>query len=149
MPFLSHMMDKLFFAVILCTGTVFSEQNSTCTEALQELLANLSTKFNNSDNSLALQGKQRPDIVEICSTRNFSIELWRAIKSPNAKIPDDFGTREYFSKFQNCDRPNPDLLWKHGHSSRASVDPLNLNLSDSWLKQEINPPRSLQRLQLL
>ena len=88
---------------------------------------------NNSTNSAALNSftlQQPPlptslppttldDIIAACGTDYFNVELWRAIQSPNR--PSGFGTWEYFSQFQNCENPNPDLLWKHGSSIQESL----------------------------
>ena len=116
-----------------CCGSLLSsaretEAGSGCTSSLQDLLSALTARYNQSFNSLSLVGlhrRRQEDIVSRCGTRNFSVELWRAIKSPSIKAPEDFGTRAYFSKFQNCDSPNPDLLWKHGDSIRIRLGNTN------------------------
>ena len=114
-------MEKVCLLVLLA-GSAISVENSACTPSLQNLLSTLTPHYNQTVNSLGLRGVRRQDMVDICGTHNFSVELWRAIQSPSTNAPEDFGTREYFSKFQNCDSPNPDLLWKHGDSIRISIE---------------------------
>jgi hypothetical protein len=102
-----------------------SEEKETsglsCSEALHQFLANLSRTYNSEDNSLTVEGGGAQDFPALCGTHHYSLELWRAITVPGAALPPDFGTRDYFSKYQNCDNPNPDLLWKHGDSVKAAV----------------------------
>ena len=101
-----------------------SNDRMTCSEALHSFLSNLSRTYSSEDNSLVVQGsplEEDDDFPAVCGTDTYSLELWRAITVPGASLPPDFGTREYFSKYQNCDNPNPDLLWKHGDSVRATV----------------------------
>ena len=129
-------MEKIYIILALLTGSVLS-QNITCNQSLLELVANLTPEYKGEDNSLILNGFFTQDILQSCLTRNFSVELWRTINPANSKVPADFGSREYFSKFQNCDSPNPDLLWKHGDSVHASVNKDNLEISDTWQNQPI------------
>jgi hypothetical protein len=109
----------------------------SCSEALSNFLGNLSRLYSSEENSLAVQGPEEYDFPAVCGTDRYSIELWRAIAEPASALPEDFGTKEYFSKYQNCDNPNPDLLWKHGDSIKASVGGLvssgqNLRLKGLW-----------------
>jgi len=134
----SRMGERVVFTLLLLTGTVCSVENLSCTTQLQLLLANTTKDYRPEDNSLNLEWEERQEIVQACGTSNFSVELWRAIKFPSAKVPQDFGTREYFSKFQNCDSPNPDLLWKHGDSIHATVnDAAGREINTSWLMEKI------------
>ena len=142
-------MEKIVITLVVLTGSVLSIENTTCTLELQELLSNLSTYYDRGDNSLTLHWTENNDIQSICGTRNFSIELWRAIKAPNSNVPVDFGTREYFSKFQNCDSPNPDLLWLHGDSIHASVDKEDLRIFDSWQDEKIRFYHVVERQYML
>ena len=59
--------------------------------------------------------------AQSCDTDEFSVELWQAIRGPGARRPKDFGTQVYFNRYQNCDMPDPDLMWKHGKSKRIRV----------------------------
>lgn len=93
----------------------------SCSEALHHFLGNLSWTYHSEEHSLAVQGPPDDDFPVVCGTDHYSIELWRAITVPGSVQPADFGTKEYFSMYQNCDNPNIDLLWKHGDSIRASV----------------------------
>ena len=129
-------MKKIYIILALLTGSVLSD-DINCTQSLLELVANLTPEYKGEDNSLTLNGFFTQDVLQSCSTRNFSVELWRTINPPNAQVPEDFGSREYFSKFQNCDSPNPDLLWKHGDSVHASIKKDNLEISDTWQNQPI------------
>jgi len=93
-------MKKIYIILALLTGSVLSD-DINCTQSLLELVANLTPEYKGEDNSLTLNGFFTQDVLQSCSTRNFSVELWRTINPPNAQVPEDFGSREYFSKFQN------------------------------------------------
>lgn len=121
--------------------------NHECSQKLRSLLANIDINFDLDNDTLAVTGFKQSSgnshpvgqgegrlpgnhitdsaqpaldsVVSACSTDLFNVELWRAIQSPNR--PTGFGTWEYFSKFQNCENPNPDLLWKHGTSIQESL----------------------------
>lgn len=41
------------------------------------------------------------------------------ISQPKIERPAYFGSREYFSRDQHCESPNPDLLAKHGMSMKT------------------------------
>ena len=130
-------MSRVALTLLLLTGSVSSLENISCTQQLQLILSNITKDYRAEDNSLSLKWEEKREVIGSCGTSNFSIELWRAIKTPSAQVPQDFGTREYFSKFQNCDSPNPDLLWKHGDSIHASVNEESREMNTSWLKEKI------------
>jgi len=131
-------MDSIVIAVAFLSLSSVYCNNITCTRELQNLLGNLSSVYHYEDNSLALKLPfEELNLTNLCGTKNFSVELWRAINHSSEKVPQDFGTRDYFSKFQNCDSPNPDLLWKHGDSILASVDADRDSKADFVFKENI------------
>ena len=123
----------LFFPVGLCQS-----DSDQCSQLLRDLLIKMQPDFNTENDTLSVNGfwdgerlnesTSADDLVAACSTSRFNIDLWRAIKSPAVPKPDDFGTREYFDKFQNCENPNPDLLWKHGNSISVTLSRLGESL---------------------
>jgi hypothetical protein len=134
-------------AVVVAAETVVVDAgggdttNQECSQILRSLLANINIDFDAGNDTLSVAGFHHlgknkentststpppatvpptlDDVVAACSTDYFNVELWRAIQSPNR--PSGFGTWEYFSQFQNCENPNPDLLWKHGSSIQESL----------------------------
>jgi hypothetical protein len=123
--FLIQLEAAAAVAAVLPLAVAEDSSNSrlTCSEALHHFLGNLSRSYLAEENSMVVEGPEEYYhlLPAVCGTEHYSIELWRAIMGPGSSLPQDFGTKEYFSKYQNCDNPNPDLLWKHGDSIKASV----------------------------
>ena len=137
--FSNQACSQILRALLANINIQFDADNDTLTVAGFQQLAGgengdtIDWQNGNSTNSAALNSftlQQPPlptslppttldDIIAACGTDYFNVELWRAIQSPNR--PPGFGTWEYFSQFQNCENPNPDLLWKHGSSIQESL----------------------------
>lgn len=91
--------------------------NKTCSDSLHQFLSRISTHVNQSDFQLHVELPPiDPTMESLCQTSNYSLELWRVIDETKSSRPQNFGTKDYFGKYQRCERPNPDLLWMHGES---------------------------------
>jgi len=106
---------------LLLSNVAEAENTNSCAVSMHNFLANVSPQFDDTDKSLTLELTEIPNFYEDCGTLYVSVELWRVIGKPKIERPKDFGTPEYFSKDQNCENPNPDLLSKHGQARKAWV----------------------------
>lgn len=134
-------MEKVCLLIALLCPVVLSEPASNkkiCSQALRSLLSHINVSFDIDNDTLTVLGFQNGsnELKTACNTNMFNVELWRAIHSPGASRPDDFGTSKYFREFQNCENPNPDLLWKHGNAIQTK---LTTNSSNNHTLQFLGP----------
>ena len=110
------------FVSMLDAAVGFTSNKTVCENVLTKWLTNvdyhvipenatLTVDWSSLDNRLHGNG---------CKYDNLFLELWRVVKPPVSRRPDNFGTEGYFNTYERCNKLEPDSFRYHATEAKLS-----------------------------